>query len=279
MTFAERAYIVSCKAVLPSGMLGLMVAALFAATASMMSAQLNVFSGVLTNDIYKPLVKNPTEKGLVFAGRVFTVLIGLVIAFIAIMIPHMGGVEKLIISAAQVMAVPILAPVLIALLSRKLGASSLWTTVGICFPLGMLSVGIENGWFTNSALNFLTELKGKWFVDKTLIGVILPVIVTLSLTLISKGKDKGWDNIMALQAREEKALKTKASPMPLLVVAWSMLVFTIMMIALTLLDSEERAVLAVFAIILASISGASFWALKRVKDKYAREAALEAANK
>lgn len=56
----EQAYILSCKSVLPIGMVGLMLAAMFSATASMVSSQLNVFSGVLTNDIYKPLAKKRT---------------------------------------------------------------------------------------------------------------------------------------------------------------------------------------------------------------------------
>ena len=50
---AENAYILSCKSVLPVGLIGLMLAAMFSATASMVSAQLNVFSGVLTSDIYR----------------------------------------------------------------------------------------------------------------------------------------------------------------------------------------------------------------------------------
>ena len=52
---ADQAYINACS-VLPAGMLGLMLAAMFSATASMVSSQLNVFAGVLTNDILKPLL-------------------------------------------------------------------------------------------------------------------------------------------------------------------------------------------------------------------------------
>ena len=61
----EQAYILSCKAVLPIGMLGLMLAAMFSATASMVSSQLNVFSGVLTHDIYKPLAKKTDNRTMV----------------------------------------------------------------------------------------------------------------------------------------------------------------------------------------------------------------------
>ena len=272
---AEKAYIISCKSVLPSGMLGLMVAALFAATASMMSAQLNVFSGVLTHDIYRPLAKNHTEKSLVFVGRVFTVLIAILIAGLAIAIPYLGGVEKVIIKAAQVMAVPILAPVLIALLSKRLASSSLWITVLICLPLGLLSVGINSyNWFPPDS--FLGSLKGSWIADETTIGIFLPIVVVLLMHVLAGDRtDQGWKNILSLEAAEEKAVKTKASPMPLMVVAWSMLVFALMMLVLTIINTKDRIVLGVFVLVLAGISAAAFIALKKLKAKYAAEEASE----
>jgi Na+/proline symporter len=58
----EQAYILSCMSVLPVGMLGLMVAAMFSATASMVSSQLNVFSGVLTHDLYRPLMRRDDDQ-------------------------------------------------------------------------------------------------------------------------------------------------------------------------------------------------------------------------
>ena len=41
----EQAYILACQSVLPAGMVGLMIAAMFSATASMIDSQLNVFFG------------------------------------------------------------------------------------------------------------------------------------------------------------------------------------------------------------------------------------------
>ncbi|GAL02096.1 sodium-solute symporter putative [Photobacterium aphoticum] len=46
----EQAYILSAQAVLPMGMLGLVVSSMLAATASMASSELNVFSGALTTE-------------------------------------------------------------------------------------------------------------------------------------------------------------------------------------------------------------------------------------
>ena len=107
----EQAYILASQSVLPPGLLGLMVAAMFSATASMVSSQLNVFAGVLTNDFYKPLLNaDASEKKLVLAGRFFTALLGALLVATAIMVPHMGGAEKLIVTINSLLVVPLLAP-------------------------------------------------------------------------------------------------------------------------------------------------------------------------
>ncbi len=58
----EQAYILAGKAVLPAGMIGLMVAAMFSSTASTVSGHLNVFSGVLANDVYRRFESMPRKK-------------------------------------------------------------------------------------------------------------------------------------------------------------------------------------------------------------------------
>ena len=116
----EQAYILAAQSVLPPGVLGLMIAAMFSATASMVSSQLNVFAGVLTNDFYKSFI-NPqaSEKKLVNTGRTFTALLGAFLVTIAILVPYMGGAEKLIISINSLLVVPLFAPTLWGLFSKK----------------------------------------------------------------------------------------------------------------------------------------------------------------
>ncbi|MCB1209537.1 MAG: hypothetical protein KDK97_09435, partial [Verrucomicrobiales bacterium] len=109
----EQAYILASQSVLPPGMLGLMFAAMFSATASMVSSQLNVFAGVLTNDFYRPFF-NPTasESTLVKTGRIFTAVLGALLVTAAILVPRLGGAEKLIISINSLLVVPLFAPTL-----------------------------------------------------------------------------------------------------------------------------------------------------------------------
>jgi len=84
---AEASYIAVCLAVLPSGMMGLMVAALFAATMSSMDTALNVNAGFIVKNIYQPLFRpNASEWHLLRAGQVATVFSGTVIVLLAILI-------------------------------------------------------------------------------------------------------------------------------------------------------------------------------------------------
>jgi solute:Na+ symporter, SSS family len=76
-----------CAALLPAGMLGLMVAAMFSATMSMLSSDYNVCASVLTNDVYRRLFRpGASEKELVLVGRLTTLLIGAISIGAAFMI-------------------------------------------------------------------------------------------------------------------------------------------------------------------------------------------------
>lgn len=238
---SETAYILSCKAVLPVGMLGLMLAAMFSATASMISSQLNVFSGVLTKNLYEPLADKPTEKQLMRMGRVFTCLLGAVIAGIAIATPYLGGAANVIIAVTQVMVAPLLAPTLLALFFRRLGIATIWATVGICFPLGLLAT-------------FTGVLNGTLLANPTFTGVILPLLVIGVMLLISKREAPGWRAIERLSKNAEESEPPAASAMPARVVGYSLAVCAATLFGLIPVNDENQGMLAGFGIVLLVLS-------------------------
>jgi Na+/proline symporter len=87
--YAELAF-----TILPTGMMGMLVAGMFASTLSTMGSEFNVLAGVLTNDLYKRLF-NPqaSERELVRAGRVATVSVGGLIIAIAILLSVLKGLN------------------------------------------------------------------------------------------------------------------------------------------------------------------------------------------
>lgn len=235
---AESAYILSCKSVLPLGMLGLMIAAMFSATASMISSQLNVFSSVLTNDFYRGIFKrNASEKHYLYAGRIITVILGCVMAAIALLTPYLGGAAKLIIGVTQVMVTPLLAPSLLALFIPKLDARAIWITVGVCFPLGLIS-------------QFTNWLDGSIFSSVTVTGVILPIVLTLLTAFISKSP-KGQLKFRRTEATHEKLKDTTAARLPLIIIAWCLIATSLILFCLIPLNTEHWLSLTLAAVLMA----------------------------
>jgi SSS family solute:Na+ symporter len=79
----DDAYPTLVVRLLPSGMIGLMVAALMAALMSSLAATFNSASTLVTFDVYKKLYPSATEATLVRVGRLFTVvMVGLGILWV-----------------------------------------------------------------------------------------------------------------------------------------------------------------------------------------------------
>lgn len=119
-----------CVELLPAGMLGLVVAAMFAATMSMLSSDYNVSANVLTNDVYRRLLRpGASEKELVLIGRAATLLVG-ILAMGAAYVMAQGKGEQLfdkMVSLFSVATAPVAIPMILGLLSKKVTArSALW---------------------------------------------------------------------------------------------------------------------------------------------------------
>ncbi|UDQ97139.1 sodium:solute symporter family protein [Lentisphaerota bacterium WC36G] len=273
------AYIKACEFVLPSGMLGLMVAAMFSATASMVSSQLNVFAGVLTDELYRR-VFNPkaSDKVLLNVGRIFTVLIGVVLVMVALLIPKLGGVEKVIISVTSIMVGPLLAPTLWGLFSKRVGVSAIWITAPFSFILGLVAMLLNpNGFLkTLSGTNNFPALEPLYtriisfneplssFIASNskavelVIGVIVPIVILTVMQLIAKGEAPGVKRVEDLIAETEVKNATgvkKASSMPALIVAGCLFMCSLMMYALLGFNGkEDHLLLVIFGTVLLAIS-------------------------
>src|SRR5580765_741159 len=74
---SEAAYAVASLTLLPHGLIGVMLAAMFSATMANLSAQFNLKSAILTKDMYQALFrKDANERELLIVGWITTFLIG-----------------------------------------------------------------------------------------------------------------------------------------------------------------------------------------------------------
>lgn len=165
---AEGAYLMMCKEVLPEGILGLMIGGMIFSTTSALNSKLNISAGVITNDIFKRLRPQSSDKTLMRVARWSTILLGLITIGVALLIPMMGGVVNVVISLAALTGVPLYLPVVWTLFSKRQTASS--TRVAT-----LLSLTI------NGLFKFITPLFG--FVlnrtEEMILGVGFPIIVLL----------------------------------------------------------------------------------------------------
>ena len=89
----EGAYLLMCKEAMPDGLLGLMLGGMIFATASSLNATLNISAGVVTNDIFKRVRPNASEKTLMNVARISTWGFGIMAIIVALLIRSMGGID------------------------------------------------------------------------------------------------------------------------------------------------------------------------------------------
>ncbi len=269
----EQAYILAAQSVLPPGALGLMFAAMFSATASMVSSQLNVFAGVLTNDFYRPFInRNASEKNLLLTGRVLTAVLGALLVFFALMVPRMGGAEKLIISINSLLVVPLFAPTLWGLFSRRIGIREMLIVALTSFSIGLaLKFGVaQNSTIQqgDSLFQFATLLKESSKNVEVLIGVILPIVMLISFEWIRKGKTDprsgAIDHTAEVVESETDAVFDPFAPRMVMI---SLTIIGIWISGLGIWQSEGRAILCIFGVGLLAIAGVIQLFIKRLTAK------------
>ncbi len=129
---AEASYIAVCVEILPSGMLGLMIAALFAATLSSMDSGLNINAGFLVKNFYQPIFRpQASEYELLRAGQFCTVLSGIIMMLLAILMVSRGKIslfDAYLYLNAYVQA-PLTVALFMGLLVKRTPAWSGWSSV------------------------------------------------------------------------------------------------------------------------------------------------------
>jgi solute:Na+ symporter, SSS family len=116
----EMAYVALCVKLLPSGIMGLMIAAMFSATMSVLSAEYNVTASVLTRDIYQRVFRpNASGKEALLVGRLMTLLVGTIVTIGALYVAGFGGAFEANKMLAGIFAVPMIVPVIFGVLMWK----------------------------------------------------------------------------------------------------------------------------------------------------------------
>ena len=181
-------YAAMCLKVLPAGLIGVMIAGIFSATLSTLSNEYTMLSSVLTNDFYaKKIYPSASEKHLVNAGRINSLIIGILTTVLAVGLQHVQGMNlfDIMMKAYTAFAPAIMTPLLGGILIRRLNSRG--TLIGLLagfvsgfglLIVNMILVGVyreqfvENpriqywlnqGWTMSSIIiNFAVTITGLW---------------------------------------------------------------------------------------------------------------------
>lgn len=164
---AEAAYAVASLELLPVGMTGLIVVAMFAATMSSMDSGLNRNAAILTNDIlpaiFKLLKKKlPDGRMMLIIGQVLTVIPGVIIICLALYFASQKGqgIFKYMLDIGALLALPMTTPMLMGLLIRKAPWWSALVSVLVAFCGSLAS--LCSGSACLGDIGFMSE-PWKWY--------------------------------------------------------------------------------------------------------------------
>lgn len=260
----EQAYILASQTVLPAGMLGLMMAAMFSATASTVSAQVNVFAGVLSEQVYQRLIRPmASNRELLAAGRLFALLIGIAVILVALLVPYAGGAEAIILMVTGLLFGPMMAPTVWGLLSSRIGLKTLIATTLISFAAGLIAkVGMS--WYGPLAhLDVAVWTRANPRMTDILIGVLLPNLLLTISHIRGTRMHPGW---LELERRANQYVDghTEAGEHAdtLLILAVSLASAGVLMLILALFDDKGQGTLGLFSIVMLLLA-AGTWRMSR----------------
>src|SRR6266550_4529745 len=118
---SEASYAVASLTLLPHGLIGVMLAAMFSATMANLSAQFNLKSAILSKDVYQTLIrKNAGERELLAVGWINTFLVGALTTGIATFMAASGkSVFQIMLTFNTLISLAYGPPALLGLVVRR----------------------------------------------------------------------------------------------------------------------------------------------------------------
>lgn len=139
----EAAFLAVAMDVMPKGLLGLLLSAMLGATVTSMDAGLNKNVGIAIRSLYKPVFRpHASEKHLLIAGKICTLLFGGIIILLALFINSIRETNlfDFVNQLASYLLMPLALPLIYGLFYKRTPGWSAWSTAlvagGASFLLG-----------------------------------------------------------------------------------------------------------------------------------------------
>lgn len=131
---SDAVYLVFVERVMPVGMVGLLMSAVFAATMSSMDSGLNRNAGVFVRNFYTVFInKSAPEKKLMRVSQTVTLVFGALIIMVALFINSLRGLSLFdaMMYVSTLLQMPILVPLFFGIFIRKTPDWAAWATLSV----------------------------------------------------------------------------------------------------------------------------------------------------
>lgn len=265
----EQAYILACQTVLPAGMLGLAIAAMTSATASTATTILNVFAGAFTTEFYRNLFRpSASEKELVVAGRLITLLLGGITVAGALLIPRMGTYTNYILASVAILTGPLVLPTIWGLFSKKIGLGTAWTVTlsGVVAGLFVKFGFGADGWFEGieilSPIANLVQINER--ISEIVMGTVFPLVLLGGAEVLLRKPCPGWERVAAHRSAHVVAPPVAPSTFPARICGWSTCAVGLLMLGLAVISRTDLAVIGTFAVCLLAVGASILYGSARM---------------
>lgn len=171
---------------MPTGMQGVMIAAMLAALMSSLSAVFNSSSTIFTMDFYKKFRPETSEQQLVRVGRVATVLMVIVsLAWIPFINRISGQLWIYLQSVQAYISPPIAAVFLLGICWRRINGQGAITSLLVGFVLGALRFILEVAYAGDLPGGVLGWFVGMNFLHFAILMFVVCVVILVAVSLLT----------------------------------------------------------------------------------------------
>lgn len=143
---------------MPVGLLGIMIAVLFAALTSALSAIMNSTSTLFTMDFYCKIDKHANDKKLVRVGRIVSVIVIVIAALWAPQIGKFGSILKYYQEMLAYLAPPIVAAFIVGIFSRRVNGQGVFFGLMSGFVIAVLLLFFKTSIFGDMHFLFIVPI-------------------------------------------------------------------------------------------------------------------------
>tara|TARA_R110002012_G_scaffold59076_12_gene154264 strand:+ start:15289 stop:17079 length:1791 start_codon:yes stop_codon:yes gene_type:complete len=154
----EAVFVAFVSEYMPAGMLGLLMAAMFAASMSSMDSGLNRNAGFFVRNFYLSVIKpHATEQEMLRVSRIVTLCFGAIIIGISLFINSLKSMSlfEILLTASALITFPITIPAMLGLIVRKTPDWSGWGTLVV----GCMVSYAVGAWLSPELVNSVTGME------------------------------------------------------------------------------------------------------------------------